>query len=118
MSTDYCEINYDGTIDDFDEEIVNSAIIYFVQNTYQELKTIIPVAYEKKNYKEIKARLHKFKTTSRYIGAVNFSVLCNKIQQCCEEGKSIKVPDPLYFVSRNNNFTREALKSKIINKKL
>ena len=65
-----------------------------------------------------RARSHKFKTTIRYFGAVNFSVLRNKIQQCCEEGKSIKVPDPLYFVSRNNNFTREALKSKIINKKL
>ncbi len=37
MSTDYCEINYDDAIDDFDEEIVNSAIIYFVKNTYQEL---------------------------------------------------------------------------------
>ena len=41
MSTDECEINYDGSMDDFDEEIVNSSIIYYIQNTYQEKKTII-----------------------------------------------------------------------------
>ena len=28
MSTDYSEINYDDSMDDFDEEIVNSSIIY------------------------------------------------------------------------------------------
>ena len=37
MSTDYYEINYDDSINDFVEEIVNSSIIYFIQNTYQEL---------------------------------------------------------------------------------
>ena len=41
MSTDECEMNYDAIIDDFDEEIVNSSIIYYIQNTYQEIKTII-----------------------------------------------------------------------------
>ena len=41
MSTDYCEINYDDAIDDFDEEIVNSSIIYYIQNKYQEIKAII-----------------------------------------------------------------------------
>ena len=41
MSTEICEINYDGAIDDFDEERVNSSIIYYIQNTYQEIKTII-----------------------------------------------------------------------------
>ncbi len=34
MSTDECEINYDGAIDDFKEEIINLSIIYYVQNTY------------------------------------------------------------------------------------
>ena len=80
MSVDYWEINYEDAIDDYDEEIVNTAISSFVMTIYQELKTIIPEAYAKKNYQEIKARLHKFKTTSRYIGAINFSGLCNKIQ--------------------------------------
>ncbi len=28
-------------MNDFDEEIVNSSIIYYVQNTYQKIKTII-----------------------------------------------------------------------------
>ena len=65
MIIDYCEINYEDAIDDYDEEIVNTAITSFVLNIYQELKTIIPDAYAKKNYKEIKQRLHKFKTTSR-----------------------------------------------------
>ena len=65
MSIDYCEINYEDAIDDYDEEIVNTAITSFVLNIYQELKTIIPDAYAKKNYQEIKQRLHKFKTTSR-----------------------------------------------------
>jgi hypothetical protein len=37
MSTDYYEINYDDSINDFAEKIVNSSIIYFIQNTYQEL---------------------------------------------------------------------------------
>ena len=41
MSTDECEINYDEEMDDFDEERVNSSIIYYLQNTYRELKTII-----------------------------------------------------------------------------
>ena len=41
MSIDECEINYNATIDDFEEEIVNSSIIYYLQNTYRELKTII-----------------------------------------------------------------------------
>ena len=41
MSSEECEINYDGSMDDFDEEIVNSSIFYYVQNTYQALKTII-----------------------------------------------------------------------------
>ena len=41
MSTDECKMNYDDAIEDFDEEIVNSSIIYYVQNTYRELKTII-----------------------------------------------------------------------------
>ena len=41
MSIDECEINYDEEMDDFDEEIVNSSIIYYLQNTYRELKTII-----------------------------------------------------------------------------
>ena len=65
MSIDYCEINYEDAIDDYDEEIVNTVITSFVLNIYQELKTIIPDAYAKKNYQEIKQRLHKFKTTSR-----------------------------------------------------
>ena len=52
MSTDICEINYDGAIDDFDEERVNSSIIYYIQNTYQEIKTII----WKKGCEEIKSR--------------------------------------------------------------
>ena len=34
MSTDECEINYDGLMEDFDEEIGNSSIIYYVQNKY------------------------------------------------------------------------------------
>ena len=38
--------------------------------------------------------------------------------QCYNTTKSIKVPAPLYFVTRRNNFTREALNGKIINKKL
>ena len=41
MSTDYYEMNYNATMDDFEEEIVNSSIIYYLQNTYRELKTII-----------------------------------------------------------------------------
>ena len=41
MSTDYYEMNYNATMDDFEEEIVNSSIIYYIQNTYRELKTII-----------------------------------------------------------------------------
>ncbi len=41
MSTDECEMNYDRSMDDFDEERVNSSIIYYLQNTYRELKTII-----------------------------------------------------------------------------
>ena len=41
MSTDECEINYDEEMDDFDEERVNSSIIYYLQNIYRELKTII-----------------------------------------------------------------------------
>ena len=41
MSTDEREINYDDSIDDFDEEIVNSSIIDQVHNTYREIKTII-----------------------------------------------------------------------------
>ena len=28
-------------MDDFDEEIVTSSTFYYVQNTYQEIKTII-----------------------------------------------------------------------------
>ena len=38
--------------------------------------------------------------------------------QCYNTTKSIKVPAPLYFVTRRNNFTREALNGKIINKQL
>ena len=38
--------------------------------------------------------------------------------QCYNTTKSIKVPAPLYFVTRRNNFTREALNGNIINKKL
>ena len=41
MSIDECEINYDDLMEDFDEERVNSSIIYYLQNTYRELKTII-----------------------------------------------------------------------------
>ena len=41
MSTDEWEINYDGLMEDFDEEIVNPPTIYYVQNTYQERKEII-----------------------------------------------------------------------------
>ena len=41
MSINECEINYDGLMEDFDEEIVNSSIIYYVQNIYQEIKEII-----------------------------------------------------------------------------
>ena len=40
MSTDYYEMNYNATIDDFEEEIVNSSIIYYIQNKYQEIKAI------------------------------------------------------------------------------
>ncbi len=36
--------------------------------------------------------------------------------QCYNTTKSIKVPSPLYFVTRRNNFTREALNGNIINK--
>ncbi len=41
MSSDEYEIKYNRAIEDFDEEIVNSSIIYYLQNTYRELKTII-----------------------------------------------------------------------------
>jgi HPt (histidine-containing phosphotransfer) domain-containing protein len=103
MSVDYWEINYEDAIDDYDEEIVNTAISSFVMTIYQELKTIIPEAYAKKNYQEIKARLHKFKTTSRYIGAINFSGLCNKIQSCCEKGKiDVDALAQLYEIFINN----------------
>ena len=62
MSTDESEKNYDGLMEDFDEEIVNSSIIYHAQNTYQEIKEII----WKKNYKEIEQDTHKCKTTIRW----------------------------------------------------
>ena len=67
MSTDECEINYDGSMDDFDEERVNSSIIYYIQNTYQEIKAIL----WKKNYKEID---HDYINVKQQLdGAVNFS---------------------------------------------
>ena len=34
MSTDEFEMNYDRSMNDFDEERVNSSIIYDVQNKY------------------------------------------------------------------------------------
>jgi predicted house-cleaning noncanonical NTP pyrophosphatase (MazG superfamily) len=54
-------------MDDFDEERVNSSIIYYVQNTYQEIKEII----WKKNYKEIEQDYINVK--QQLDGAVNFS---------------------------------------------
>ena len=67
MSIDECEINYDGLMEDFDEEIVNPPTIYYVQNTYQEIKEII----WKKNYKEIEQDYIHVK--QQLDGAVNFS---------------------------------------------
>ena len=66
MSIDECEINYDGLMEDFDEEIVNPPTIYYVQNTYQEIKEII----WKKNYKEIEQDYIHVK--QQLDGAVNF----------------------------------------------
>ena len=65
MSTYECKINYYGSMDDFDEEILNSLIIYYVQNTYQEIKNM------KKNYKEIEQDYINVK--QQLDGAVNFS---------------------------------------------
>ena len=52
MSTDEFEMNYDRSMNDFDEERVNSSIIYYIQIIYQEIKTII----WKKGCEEIKSR--------------------------------------------------------------
>jgi predicted house-cleaning noncanonical NTP pyrophosphatase (MazG superfamily) len=54
-------------MEDFDEEIVNPPTIYYVQNTYQEIKEII----WKKNYKEIEQDYIHVK--QQLDGAVNFS---------------------------------------------
>ena len=68
MSTDEFEMNYERSMNDFDEERVNSSIIYYLQNTYRELKTII----WKKGSEEIEK---DFINVKQWLdGTVNFSV--------------------------------------------
>ena len=102
-SNDLIQINFDDAIDDFDEDIVNLALTMFIELTYTELKTKMPIFYQEKNYKEIFAHVHKFKSSSRYFGATNFSNLCNDMQHCCLEGKiNAEKLDELYPIFINN----------------
>ena len=102
-SNEYVEIDYEEAVDNYEEEIVLYALTLFIEETYNDLKKKIPIFYKEKNYKEIFAYVHKFKTTTRYIGAMNFSNVCNDIQNCCgEKNLNIEKLDKLYSIFINN----------------
>ena len=42
-TNDLIQINFDDAIDDFDEDIVNLALTMFIELTYTELKTKMPI---------------------------------------------------------------------------
>lgn len=85
--TTLTDIDYEEAIDNYGDEIVEMAYELFITKIYKELTQKIPKAYKAKNFKELKVIFHNFKTTSKYLGAEEFSELCNKIQLCCKEGK-------------------------------
>lgn len=96
-------LNYQTAVDEYDEEMVNLSISLFLTETYNELKLKMPDAYKGKDYQGMKAIAHKFKTTSKYMGADDFAVLCGKMQKCVNEGNSsLNQIDDLYqtFMSK------------------
>lgn len=109
------QLEYEKAVEDYNEEMVNLSIAIFLDETYEELKQKIPLSYAKQDYKEIKAIVHKFKTTAKYMGAFDFAELCGLIQKCVEEGKEdliqlnilysvfMKNLDALYEVCLNQN---------------
>ena len=52
-SNELSQINFEDAIDNFDEDIVNLSLSMFIELTYNELKTKIPIFYKEKNYKKI-----------------------------------------------------------------
>lgn len=79
------KLDYEKAVEDYEEEMVNLSISIFLEETYEELKQNIPEAYANKDYKEIKAIVHKFKTTAKYMGAFDFAELCDQMQKCVDE---------------------------------
>lgn len=101
------ELKYEDAVEDYDDQVVKMTYELFIKKLYSELKEKVPKAKKENNYQDLRVCFHNFKTTSRYLGAENFSELCNKLQICCKEGhEDIEKFNKLYpvFISNFHKF--------------
>ena len=87
---DYGTIDFDDAIDNYGADTVNFALTVFVTEIYGEIKDNINKAVNESNYTELRAIVHKFKSTTGYLGANGFSKLCAVIQKACEDKISME----------------------------
>ena len=99
----YDEVDIDSAIDDFGDETVQFCIQAFLDKTYNELKTNLPILYKAQNYKDIRGKMHILKTNSGYMGATNFQALCKEFETCCKfESLNVQRIDELYPIFMTN----------------
>ena len=99
----YDEVDIDSAIDDFGDETVQFCMQAFLDKTYNELKTNLPILYKAQNYKDIRGKMHILKTNSGYMGATNFQALCKEFETCCKfESLNVQRIDELYPIFMTN----------------
>lgn len=98
MSDDNSDItiDYNNSVELYDEEPVNTVIELFIEQDYEDLKNNIQLTYDTKNYKELKRLVHTFKTTVRYMGSEGFAHLCEGIEKCVKTGEE----DPVLLAEK------------------